>query len=244
MMRTRDGLACKLVQRAREALRHTPRIHEQQRRGTASNDLEEAWMNRLPNARPLRPLRRGTARQLLHLTELRHVLYRYLHTKLQQLARAGVDNRHRAKDRTTLVDVILIGGICLLCSCSTRFRTAEKPSDLLERPLRRAETDALNWPRDERLQPLQRERQMCSTFRRHQRMNLIDDHRLDRSQRLTRTRGQHQVQRLRRCDEDLAGMPSEARTIARACIACAHTDLRNMRGDTLALRHVRDSCKR
>ncbi len=75
-------------------------------------------------------------------------------------------------------------------------------------------------------------------------MNLVDDHRFDRPQRLARARGQHQVQRLRSRDENLARMPAEPRTLARTRIACADTDRWNMRGNTLALRHVCDSRKR
>src|ERR1700760_5141533 len=85
---------------------------------------------------------------------------------------------------------------------------------------------------------------MRSALRRHKRMNFVDDYRLNRSQRLAGTRGQHQVQRFRCRDENLTRMPPKACTLARTRISGANTDLRNMRGDTLTLRHICDSRKR
>ena len=57
MMRARDRLAGKIVQRAGQPLRHPPRIHEDQRRRAPANDLQQPRMNALPDRRPLQAIR-------------------------------------------------------------------------------------------------------------------------------------------------------------------------------------------
>ena len=56
---------------------------------------------------------------------------------------------------------------------------------------------------EQRVEPLQRQRQMRAALGAGDGVNLVDDHRLDPAQRLARLRGQHQEQRLGRRDQDV-----------------------------------------
>ena len=108
-----------------------------------------------------------------------------------------------------------------------RPRPPEEPRDLVERPLRRRQTDALQRPPGQRLEPLERQRQVRAALGRDQRVDLIDDHRLDRAQPLPRVRGEQQVQRLRRGDQDVGRIAGEPRALRRRRVAAPHRDRRD-----------------
>ena len=59
-------------------------------------------------------------------------------------------------------------------------RPGDEAADLLQRPLRRREADALERRVDEALEPLERERQVRAALRAGDRVHLVEDHRLDR----------------------------------------------------------------
>jgi hypothetical protein len=69
------------------------------------------------------------------LTQLAHIRHRHLNGQVELLAHAGVHDLDRTPAR-------------------------DEAADLLQRPLRGRERDALNRPADEALQPLERESQM------------------------------------------------------------------------------------
>ena len=84
----------------------------------------------------------------------------------------------------------------------------------------------------ERVQALQRQRQVRAALGRRHRVDLIHDHPLDAAQNLPRARGQHQVQRLRRRDQD----------VGRRCAASAALALGRVAGaDRHA--HARDALR-
>ena len=95
VVRARNRLARKIVQRARQSLRYAPRIHEDQRRRAPANDLEQSGMNALPDRRPFQAIRCRS--RFVGLAEPRHVLDRNLHAQLQGLPRARIHNRHRTE---------------------------------------------------------------------------------------------------------------------------------------------------
>ena len=77
---------------------------------------------------------------------------------------------------------------------------AEEPGDRLERPLRRRQPDALERRRvgrPELLQALQRQREMRAALRAGDRVDLVDDDRLDAAERLAGRAGEQEVQALR-----------------------------------------------
>ena len=60
----------------------------------------------------------------------------------------------------------------------------DEPADLLHRPLRGRQGDALEGLFDETLEPLQRKREMRSPLGAGDCVDLVEDHRLDAPQRL------------------------------------------------------------
>ena len=95
---------------------------------------------------------------------------------------------------------------CGVGGCTTVHRRAPPPRNrrhLVDRPDGRGQPDPLRRPRQQRVQPLQRQRQVGAALGRSDRVHLVDDHRLDAAQRLPRGRGEQQEQRLGRGDEDV-----------------------------------------
>ena len=78
----------------------------------------------------------------------------------------------------------------------------------------------------ERFQPLERQRQVRAALGRDQRMDLVDDDGVDRAQRLARVRGQQQVERFRRRDQDVGRLALEPGALARRRVAGADRDRR------------------
>ena len=73
-----------------------------------------------------------------------------------------------------------------------------------------------------RLEALQRQRQVCAALRAGKRVDLVDDHPLDAAQRLARGRGEQQVERLGRGDEDVRRTLAERATLVGGRVAGAH----------------------
>jgi hypothetical protein len=122
---------------------------------------------------------------------------------------------------------------------SLYFHSAQEARHLFQRPLRGGEADALQGaPPRQRLQPLQRERQMRAALGGNQRVNLVDDDRVHGAQRLGGLRGEQQVERLRRGDENVGRMARKARALPLRRVAGAHADGGLAEGDAHAPRHV------
>ena len=82
---------------------------------------------------------------------------------------------------TSPQSTIVTGRNAALRSIVRRSRhSAEKVRDLLERPLRGREPDALHRILHEQLQPLEREREMRAALRPRHRVDLVEDHRARR----------------------------------------------------------------
>ena len=136
------------------------------------------------------PLAAGPARLLLRrdaLAHRRHVLDRHDHLEVERLAHPGIDDRDLA----------------------ARPDAAEEPGDRLERPLRGRQADPLERsgrgarPVPERREALERQREMRSALRAGDRVDLVDDDRLDAAQRLAGRAREQQVEALRRRHEDV-----------------------------------------
>ena len=94
---------------------------------------------------------------------------------------------------------------------------AQEPRHLVERPLRRRQADSLHALR-ELFEALERQREMSAALGRHERVNLVDDHRVDRAQRFPRVRREEQVDRFGRRDEDVGGIALKAGPLDRGRI--------------------------
>ena len=132
-----------------------------------TDELEQARMDRRPDRDAAVGPAHGARTELERIAEARHVLDRHFDGELERLPAARVDDAH--------------------WSCAALAEPAEEARDLIERALRRGETDALEARETflpqrrsgEALEPLQREREMGAALRRHHRVDLVDDDRLD-----------------------------------------------------------------
>ncbi len=178
-------LGRQLVEAQRQPLGAAPVVDEDDRRAVLADELEQLRVHRRPDrlARGLAPadrrLQRIGRRRLLGLD---HRLDRHLDLEVQRLAHAGVDDPARP------------------------LRADHEAADLLQRVLRRAQPDPLRVAAavlggDQRAQPLQRQREVRAALGRGDRVDLVDDDRLDVAQHVARLRGQHEVQRLGRRDQ-------------------------------------------
>ena len=105
-----------------------------------------------------------------------------------------------------------------------RGTAAEEPGDLIQRPNGGGQADPLDRAFEERIEPLQAECEVSTTLAARHRMDLVDDHRLDPAQGLTRLAGQHQEQRLGRGDQDVGRRGAELAPVARTGVTGADTD--------------------
>ena len=129
-------------------------------------------MDRWPNTAPLRPARCWARRRLLgDLAEVGHVLDRYDHLDIHVRFGAGVDDLDRSPPERSVV--------------VSRSPTQE-PRDLLQRTLRCRQTDALDRPTDQVLEPFQTQRHVRAALGSRDRVDLVDDHRIDVAQRFPR----------------------------------------------------------
>ena len=124
-----------------------------------------------------------------------------------------------------------------------RRDSAEEPRHLVERPLRRRQADTLHAPGD-LLEPFQRQCEMRAALGRHERVDLVDDHRVDGTQRFARVRGQQQVDRLGRGDQDVGGIALKTRALDRGRVSGAYGDRRHTVGIAARGRAVGDAGER
>src|SRR5262245_4004664 len=96
-MRADERLACELVERARQPLRETAAVDEDQRGLMLPDEIEEARMNRRPDRRPAAPgLSRGPAGDVRRGDRgPGHVLDRDLDAQRELLAFRRVHDRYR-----------------------------------------------------------------------------------------------------------------------------------------------------
>ena len=87
-----------------------------------------------------------------------------------------------------------------------------------ERPIR------WNGRVDEPLEPLDREREVRAALRPGDRVHLVEDQRLDPAERLARRRGEHEVERLGRRDQDVGRLLDELAALLRRRVAGADAD--------------------
>ena len=209
VMRPHERFAGQLVERAGQPLRQAPAVDEDQRRAMGANQLEQPRVDGRPDRRPRVADRRGAARQVVGRgRQPRHVLDRHFDRQLQRLLRAGVDDGDRAVADFALM---VANSSAMPVSASVDFRrcagarstpprnraTSSSGRCVADSPIRCSGRVA------ERGQPLDRQREMGAALGRHQRVNLVDDDRVDGAERLARVRREEQIQRFGRRDEDV-----------------------------------------
>ena len=95
----------------------------------------------------------------------------------------------------------------------------QEAADLLERVLRRRQTDPLHLASGRLGQPLERQRQVRPPLGRRHRVDLVDDARLGPGEQLLRAAGQHEVERLRRRDQDVGWLAQHRLALALGRVA-------------------------
>ena len=191
-----------LGQMTRDALGLAARVDEHERGAVLAHELGEPIIDLVP-----------------HLS--RHDRFercrRYLEGKIAPSRVTGIDDaalprRPRTGCRAALAAML----------------ADQKARDLLDGLLRRRQSDARQLPAGEaaageRLEALQRKRQMCTAFVVRDGVNLVDDHGAARRQHLSpRNRGEQDVERLRRRDQNVRGCASHARPLALRHVPGAH----------------------
>ncbi len=190
-------------------------------------------MNRRPDRRPRIADRGRTARDLVRGRDFRHVLDWHFDRELQTFLPARIDDGdgavlHGACACKFVFDLRVGVGLLRrgsrIADCG--FGSAKVSRHFVERTLCRRQSDALRRGCAQRVEALERQRKMRSALGRHERVDLVDDDRLDRSERLARVRGQQEIQRLRRRDEDVCRFALKSRALGLRRIAGANRDQR------------------
>jgi hypothetical protein len=115
----------------------------------------------------------------------------------------------------------IVTGRCLPSSLCRRGSARPPPAGAASR-----QADALRRRVRDRLEPFERQHQVRAALRRGERVDLVDDDRVDVDERVARRRREHQVQALGRRDEQVRRAADEALAILRRRVAGAHRDHR------------------
>ena len=225
-----DLLARHLVDGGGQALRQPPRVHEDHRRAVRPDQLDEPGMDRRPDrASPaLSPL--GGRR--LHSPDPAEVLDRDLDSQVELLLAAGIDDLDRPRPP--------------LPAGRRQLAPTEEPGHFVERSLCRRKPDALErrFRRAQGLDPFQRKEQMRAALSGDERVDLVDDDRVDRAEDLARLRGEQEVERLRRGDEDVGRSAQHLRAFLGGRVAGADSNHRHVDLFAVPLCLRRDACDR
>ena len=196
-----------LVEPESEAFGQPAVVDEHDRRAVGLDECEQLGVHRRPDRAT-----RLFARAVRHLAfALDGVVERAARAELAQI----VDGNNHLQ-----VELLRRPGVDELDRPAARDETA----DLLERPLGRREADPLRRGRGQPFEPLEREREVRSALRSGDGVDLVDDHRRNPSQRLARRRGEHQVERLGRRDQDVGRLLDELAALLRRRVARANAD--------------------
>ncbi len=189
------ALGMQLVESCSQPFRHATRIGKDNRRPMPHHVVENAGFHMRPDRTGARA---GPApfAWTVH-DKVGHVLHRHHDLQFQLPLRRRLHHLHRAI-------------------------TAEEGGNALDRADRCRQADALRRHLQQRVEPLQAQRQVRATLAARHRMDLIEDHRMHIAQDLPRLRGQHQVQRLGRGDQDVRRAPHQACAVTAAGIAGTH----------------------
>ena len=229
-----DPLLVDLVQPGGQPLREPPGVREHDGRAVLQDEVDD----RLLDVRPDRPvaLRRGSSGSKRPAprsprcgpsSAFGQLLPRRGRPCRRPARRRG-GRRSSAPRAATIVD----GGAA-----------AEEARDLLDRPHRGREADALRGPLEQRVEPLERQRQVRAALGRRDGVHLVDDHRVDVVRVSPGRGGEHQVERLGRRDQDVGRVAGQRAPLAWRGVARPHADRDRRRRLAEPLRGLR-RCRR
>ena len=203
-MRADQRLAGQLVERAGQPLGEAPAVDEDQRRAVRADQLEQPRVDRRPDRRARRALRRRAARDLVRLRRAAPCPRPALRSRSSScFFSRGVDDRDRAvrrRPRGPAANSSWIASSGVRRLAAARLAPADPALRRGSRARRgrgrrrrrgtaRPRRAAAASPRGrcagaaapaERLEPLERQRQVRAALGRHQRVDLVDDDRVDR----------------------------------------------------------------
>ncbi len=191
----------------RDALGQRARVHEDQRRAVAGDQLGEPVVD---------------VGELLLRRHRFEVARRHLDVQLEVALVAEVDHLARP------------------------VRADEEARDVLDRPLRRGEADAgrRGAGRDV-LEALERQREVAAAAVAGERVDLVDDHGANVAQRLAAAfRGEQQVERLRRGDQDVGRAADHRLPLGLRRVAGAHAGPDRRRDEPELRGHLGDAGER
>ena len=226
VMRANQNFSGQFVDRAGDSFRQAAAVDEDQRRAVRADQFQQfrdesrSRSRGAPDlARPA-PLGKGSMS-----SSSRHVFHGNFDAQIQPLGLAGVDDGDRTinwRNRCRFE----FAQRCPPASGSAPYwrarrddascgnlSTAQISRDLFQRTLCGGKSDALQLAARQVLQALERKRQMRAALAGNQRVNFVDHHGFDRTQRLARVGGQQQIERLGRGDQNVRRMAQEARAL-------------------------------
>ena len=259
VVRAHERLAGELVERAGQPLGEPAAVDEDQRRAMRLNQLEQPRMDgrsRSTVARsPATPVRSGSPRPR------RACAMSSTGTSIVSSSAffcAGIDDRDgpvggtraigrrtrrgsRPRDRRSAaapscVPVVERRRAC--CAPPRNRATSSSGRCVADSPMR------CSGRRGERLEPLERQREVRAALGRDERVDLVDDHGVDRAQRLARVRGEQQVERLGRRDQDVGRLALEPRALGGRRVAGADGDRGHVKRRRRGARPVGDAGER
>ena len=200
MVRTDEVLFGELVDPRGDALREPPRVDEDDGRTVGADQLQQARIDRGPDA--VLSLRAV----FVLVVETRHVLDRHLDPDVHRLQPPGVDDGDLAVAAT------------------------EEAAHLLQRALRRRQSDSLWLDLRQLAESLEAQRQVAATLGRGDGVDLVDDEPADRGQHLPGRAGQDQEKGLGSRDQDVRRVALHRAAHVGGCVTGAdgHLDVRRL----------------
>ena len=191
------GSSAQLVEAQRQPLGHAAAVHEHDRRVVRAHELEQLGVERRPQR--VRAAVVGALRR-------------------RRPAPSARPRRSRPASRCARSSSLRMPASTMLHVAVA----ADEARDLLERPLRRRQRDALRIALAEGREPLEREREVRAALGRGDGVHLVDDHGLDAGEHLARARGEQQVEALGRRDQHVGRRAQHAPAlVGAACRRCA-----------------------
>ena len=147
----------------------------------------------------------------------------------------GRPHRAHVRDRHHHVHVDLLGRRRL--HDGDRTPAGQEPGHLLDRADRGGQPDPLRGPVQQRVEPVQRDRQMGAALGAGDGVHLVDDHGADTAQHFPGPAGEQQEQRFRCGDQDVGAVPGERAPVPGRGVAGPDRDGDLRQGDAAARRH-------
>ena len=192
-------LSGEVVEAQCDALGRAPVVHEDEGGAVLAHQAQQLRVDGRPDAAPGR-LAAGDGVEVERRVGLDHRLHGDVDAQVERLAHAGVDDGALPR------------------------RSDEEPRDLLQRTLGGRQADALHVAARLLGQPLEGDREVRAALGLRHRVDLVDDHPLRAGEQPASLRGQHEIERFGRGDEDVGRRAQHGRPLLLRRVPGAHRD--------------------